>query len=225
MAYNKISKSDSNFSSLMNGFGIVTVMNARIYELPENADEIFAELTAEEIRNEAFGDESRFTELARIKTLKVANVTVEGPEKTITGGQYSNPLLKYGKTARLEMQDALGNAKAIEAFGGAINEYSDPEYTKVVAMHVTEDFAPVRMVIGDSFFIDQATGKQVKVNVMFYQVSPDSILNLVQDAEGDASVFDMNGDLLVTEIRMDDESEDNPNGTLHGVFYSIIEEK
>ena len=80
------------------------------------------------------------------------------------------------------------------------------------------------MIIGDSFFIDRKTGQQVKVKIIFYQFLPDSIFNLTQDAEGDATVFDMNGDLLTTEILVGDNKE-STTGLLHGVFYSIIDEK
>lgn len=210
MAYfNKLSSNAATFADLMNGFGVVTVMNAKIYEF----DKSVMNNTAEGIRDAFAAKEA----LAEIDTLKVANVTVEGPDKTITGGQYSNPLIKYGKSARLEMQDALGSAKAIEAFGGSINEYEEETFEKVAAMHITEDFASAKTIIGDSFFIDRKSGQQVKVNVVFYQVQPDSIFNLTQDAEGDATVFDMNADLLVTEIKMNDAAN-----TVHGVFYSII---
>ena len=77
------------------------------------------------------------------------------------------------------------------------------------------------MIIGDSFFIDRKTGQQVKVKIIFYQFLPDSIFNLTQDAEGDATVFDMNGDLLTTEILVGDK---DTNQIVHGVFYSIIPE-
>ena len=226
--YSKLKTTGDQFSAMMNGFGVVTVMNAKVFELPADKSFDFSTKTAEDIRDDladAVKGESTtlgFTLLAEIDTLKIANVTVEGPSKTITGGQYTNPLIKFGKTARLEMQDALGRADAIEAFGGSINEYSDDKYTTVTAMHVTEDFAPIRLVIGDSFFIGKDSGQQVRVNVIFYQVSPDSILNLTQDAEGDATVFDMNADLLTTEILI---GIDGQNSEPHGVFYSIVPEK
>lgn len=214
MAYNKLDKGAMNsFAEMMNGFGVVTVMNAEIHEIASGED--FSSQTAAQIRTKYKGNSS--TLLAEIDTLKVANVTVEGPNKTVTGGRYSNPLIKFGKSARIEMQDALGRANAVEAFGGCVNEYSDNGYTQVVAMHVTEDFAPTRLIIGETFFISRKTGKQVKVDIVFYQVLPDSIFNLTQDAEGDATVFDMNADLLTTEIKMDD-----ADNTVHGVFYSII---
>ena len=212
MAYNKLDKGAGNFAEMMNGFGVVTVMNAGVYEIDGSYK--FNQHTATEIRDHY---KTSGTLLASIDTLKVANVTVEGPNKTVTGGRYSNPLIKFGKSARIEMQDALGRANSVEAFGGCMNEYTDSAYTTVEAMHITEDFAPTRLIIGETFFISRKTGKQVKVDIVFYQVLPDSIFNLTQDAEGDATVFDMNGDLLTTEIKMNDEE-----GSIHGVFYSIV---
>ena len=213
MAYTKLEKGNTTFKDMMNEFGVVTVMNAKIYEIPRGYE--FNKKTAYSIRDEF----KKQTPLAEIDTLKVANITIEGPTKTITGGQYSNPLIKFGKSARFEMQDALGRRDAIEAFGGAVNEF-EYENGDMLGMHVTEDFAPARLIIGDSFFIDRAKGNQVKVDIVFYQVSPDSIFNLTQDAEGDATVFDMNADLLTTNILVGHKDNENYD---HGVFYSIME--
>ena len=219
MAYSKLQTGDATFAEMMNGFGVVTVMNARIYDIPEVEEGKFLgfdKLSATQIRD-YFKDE--VTEVAFLDSLKVANVTVEGPNKTGTGGRYSNPLIKFGKSARLEMQDALGNAKAIEAFGGSLNQYEEEGLKTVTAMHVSEDFASEKLIIGESFFIDRKSGRQVKVDIMFYRVLPDSIFNLTQDAEGDATVFDMNADLLTTEILVPDSKG---TSVVHGVFYSII---
>ena len=46
------------------------------------------------------------------------------------------------------------------------------------------------------------------------------LFNLTQDAEGDASVFDMNGDLLPMSVLL---GNDESTWTPHDVFYSIIE--
>ena len=200
------------FAQMIKQFGAVTVMNAHIYEI---GDYDFSSKTAQQIYAH-FKNEYK---LATLDTLKMANVTVEGPTKTVTGGQYSNPLIKFGKTARFEMQDALGRADALEAFGGVVNEYTDELYGTIQAVHSTEDFTGAKLIIGESFFIDRASGKQVDVILMFYQVLPDSIFNLTQDAEGDASVFDMNGDLLTTTILVPDKTGVNKK---HGVFYSIL---
>ncbi len=217
MAYKtNLNAGSANFEGLMeNGFGVVTVMNPKIYDALD-AD-VYRTKTAYEVIQyvEGLGEEKLLCEL---DTLKIANVTQEGPTKTITGGQFSNPLVKFGKTARLEMQDALGKGDAIEYLCGGFQEWNPGV---VSALHFGEDFQGPKLIIGDSFFIERKSGKQVKVKIIFYQFLPDSIFNLTQDAEGDATVFDMNGDLLTTIIKVGDASG---NGYLeHGVFYSIVD--
>ena len=214
MAYKtRLGGNSASFDSMMkNGFGVVTVMNAKVYDAPEAS--VLKGLTAYEIYERS----KTMQLLCEIDTFKVANVTEEGPSKTVTGGRYSNPLIKFGKSARLEMQDALGRAAAIDALCGGIMETED---LAVAGLHFGEDFVGPKMIIGDSFFIDRKTGQQVKVKIIFYQFLPDSIFNLTQDAERDATVFDMNGDLLTTEILVGDK---DTNQIVHGVFYSIIPE-
>jgi hypothetical protein len=216
MAYKtRLGGNSATFDSMMkNGFGVVTVMNAKVYDAPEVS--VLKGLTAYGVYNQY----KVVDPICEIDTFKVANVTQEGPTKTVTGGQYSNPLIKFGKSARLEMQDALGRAKAIDALCGGIME---SEGGVITGLHFGEDFVGPKMIIGDSFFIDRKSGQQVKVKIIFYQFLPDSIFNLTQDAEGDATVFDMNGDLLTTEILVGDSAE-SATGVLHGVFYSIIDE-
>lgn len=183
--------------------------------------------------------------LCELKTLKVANVTEEGPTKTVTGGQYTNPLIKFGKTARFEMQEALGNAMAIQAFNGVVLEsfhaagqapktttgnvvaFDDADVAAgdyvtgtTYAIHSTQIFSGAKTIIGESFFIDQKTGAQVPVKIIFYQVQPDDLFNLTQDAEGDATVFDMNGDLLTTDIKIG--TQVGKADIVTGVFYSVI---
>lgn len=215
MAYKtRLGGNSATFDSMMkNGFGVVTVMNAKVYDAPEAST--LKGMTAYAVYQQAKNEV--YPELCEIDTFKVANVTQEGPTKTVTGGQYSNPLIKFGKSARLEMQDALGRAKAIDALCGGIVETDDEVIT---GLHFGEDFQGPKMIIGDSFFIDRKSGQQVKVKIIFYQFLPDSIFNLTQDAEGDATVFDMNGDLLTTEILVG-QKEGEPKS--HGVFYSIID--
>ena len=213
MAYKtRLGGNSASFDSMMkNGFGVVTVMNAKVYDAPEVS--VLKGLTAYGVYNQYKNAEY----LCEIDTFKVANVTEEGPAKTVTGGRYSNPLIKFGKSARLEMQDALGRAVAIDALCGGIME---TETGVITGLHFGEDFVGPKMIIGDSFFMDRKTGQQVPVKIIFYQFLPDSIFNLTQDAEGDATVFDMNGDLLTTEILVGQE-EGDPKP--HGVFYSIID--
>lgn len=210
--YSRLGTSNATFDSMIQRFGVVTVMNAKVYDVvyngatPKTVDEILA----------MYPEENALTTL---DTLKIANVSQDGPDKTVTGGQYSNPLIKFGKSARLEMQDALGNNEALDALCGTVSEYNAAGFTGRIALHVGEQFAGPKCIIGDSFFIEQKSGAQVPVKIIFYQFLPDSLFNLTQDSEGDATVFDMNGDLMTTVINVG-----NNEGELikTGVFYSIV---
>lgn len=239
--YSKLGGTGASFEQMIQRFGVVTVMNAKVFELkPTVTTEAAFDKQADAIIADALADESTsFTKICELDTLKIANVTLDGPDKTITGGRYNNTLIKYGKTARLEMQDALGHADAIDRLCGGIaeSEYANASSTDPIhggwqetvhGLHFGEDFSGPLTIIGDTFFIDQKTGAQVKANIIFYQFLPDSLFNLTQDAEGDATVFDMNGDLLVTEIKISDSglaaATDPTKGVVtHGVFYSIVD--
>lgn len=211
--YTRLSSSTGSFDAMLAKFGVVTVMDAKIFEY--NEEKIKGQ-TAYQI----YQDFSKQTPVCSLDTLKIANVTIDGPTKTITGGKYNNTLLKYGKTARLEMQDALGNAEAIDALcGGLVERAGETDPKTKIGLHVGSDFSTPKTIIGDSFFLDE-NGQQVKVGIIFYQFNPDSLFNLTQDAEGDATVFDMNGDLLTTEIMV---GKEDGEPVSHGVFYSIVD--
>ena len=198
----------STFQDLMDGFGIVTVMNARIYELKETDAQgkpiaYFGREAA--LKPEHFNDTGLY-----LDTLKIANMTQEGPTKTVTGGQYANPLIKYGKTMTMEMQDALGRAEVLERFFGCHYDRTNG------ILSVDDQFAGAFAIEGDSFFIHQKTGHKVNVHIFIPQFQPDSILSLTQDAEGDATVFDLNGSVNVTKIN------DGTEGSVdRSVFYQI----
>ena len=212
--YSRLGGSGRTFQEMIQRFGVVTVMNVDVYEGP-------TDLAAWEEMNAAEIILSLSDPLCHLDTLKIANATQEGPTKTVTGGQYSNPLIKFGKSMRLEMQDALGRADALDALCGTVSEMDQKDqYDTVYAVHVTEDFNGPKTLVGDTFFIDQKSGQQVKAKIIFYQFLPDSILNLTQDAEGDATVFDMNGDLLTTVISIKDH---DGLAISHGTFYSIVD--
>ena len=224
--YTRLAASTDSFSKMMEGFGVVTVMNADVYSFDKT---LIEETRPEEILKTL--EEKKSTKakpyLFTLDTLKVANVTVEGPSKTVSGGRYSNPLIKFGKTARLEMQDALGHIDAIDRLCGGVAERTGAATGNYIGLHVGEDFNEPVTIIGDTFFISKENHQQVKAKIIFYQFMPDSIFNLTQDAEGDAAVFDMNGDLLVTEIKIGNEegtedTEAKPD-TIHGLFYSIVD--
>ena len=273
--FTRLLSSENGFHQMMQRFGVVTVMNAHVYDY--NALQDFL-INQNKTEDKTAGDTSTGTEttesgsaggaggsqdtgssagskpiiitpesqpeqtpdtetgltpynfykiltkelkpLFTLDTLKISNITIEGPSKTISGGRYNNPIIKWGKTARLEIQDALGHIDAIDALCGGIAEHTGNSKGNYIGLHVGEDFNTPKIIVGDTFFIDQKNQQQVPVVIMFYKFLPDSLFNLTQDAEGDASTFDMNGALLPVSIYLG-----NNKSTLapHDVFYSIIE--
>ena len=207
----------ATFQDLMKGFGVVTVMNACIYKLKEGHSYVGrGSCVHKEGNGGALKPEDFECTGLYLDTLKIANLTQEGPTKTITGGQYANPLLKYGKTMTMEMQDALGRQAVMTEFFGC--DYDDT--TGVLS--VTDKFPGAFAIEGDTFFIDQKTGDKVDVKIFIPQFLPDALLTLTQDAEGDAAVFDLNGTVSVTKIRTDaDPTGDDDASNTKDVFYQI----
>lgn len=200
----------AEFKDLMKGFGVVTVMNACIYKLKDGKSYVgrgscqHGSNNAGALKPEDFECTGLY-----LDTLKIANFTQEGPTKTITGGQYANPLIKYGKTMTCEMQDALGRAQVLKEFFGC--DYNETNGR----LSVTDKFPGAFAIEGDTFFIEQKTGEKVEVHILIPQFLPEAILTLTQDAEGDATVFDLNGSVNVTKIA--DAEGDEPRE----VFYEI----
>ena len=230
--YTKLEKSHATFASMRKEFGVVTVRNAKIFEVADY--EKLEAKTAYEIAKAAAdisGSEGSHENsdlgikyLGKIDTLKTASVSTDGPTKTITGGQYNEPLLKYGKTITVSRQDALGDHKALEALCGTVSEYADNSAPAnddhFVGRHITPQFATPKRIIGESFFIDKETGEPVNVKIIFYKFSPDSLFNLTQEADGDASVFDRNGTLVPVKIQM---GQNDGSTEKEQVFWSVID--
>lgn len=197
------------FQNMMNSFGVVTVMNACIYKLKDGVSYVGRGMCAHGETNGGALDPDDFVCTGLyLDTLKIANLTQSGPTKTITGGQYANPLLKYGKTMTCEMQDALGRAPVLVEFFGCNYD----EETGV--LDVTDKFPGPFAIEGDTFLIDQKTGDKVDVHIFIPQFLPDAILTFTQDAEGNAAVFDLNGTISVTKIKDGAKGEKD-------VFYQI----
>lgn len=230
-------------------FGMVTVLDARFYD-PECGDV-----------------------LIEFDTLTVSNISAEGQQKEIRGGQGADLLLSYdyGRTANIEITDALASMYSLEyLWGGKLKNdnivfperkeyiitgntlpaapvaepgkatvayygkdangkdaavkqvitvggetlltFAKPEeittLNKIVAFfnkkatagaHVHElvltatDFPPVVRFVGETFLIDQTSGKKIPMQIEIPRFKINSNFTFSLEAEGDASVFDFSG--------------------------------
>ena len=188
MRYSSLkSSSNATFSSMLARFGVVKVMNAKVYNI--DPDFAFSTHNADEIVEHYLAKEA----LCTLDTLKVANASQEGPTKTITGGQNADTLLKYGKTLTIEMQEALGRYDVLEHIYG-VNYAPNHQIATF-----TDRFPAEITLVGTTFVIDQATGAKQPIHIVIPRFLGDGIFNLTQDAEGDATVFDLNGNVLKFE--------------------------
>lgn len=88
----------ADLNQILARFGFVTVMKPKFYSLGQsvNEDPIF-----------------------EIDSLRISNITQEGPSKTVKGGLYGNTQMRYGKTMRLEMEDVVGRIDVLQYLMGA----------------------------------------------------------------------------------------------------------
>lgn len=175
--------------AMLRKFGVVTVMDVKAYKAVRHTEEVENYEKGEWDAKTTFEADPIFT----LDTLKIANINQEGPTKSITGGQNADTLLKYGKTVTIEMQDALGKYDVLEHIYGV--NYA-PNH-QIAAF--TDRFPSEITLVGTTFVIDQATGAKQPLHIVIPIFLGDGIFNLTQDAEGDATVFDLNGNVLKFE--------------------------
>ena len=198
-------------------FGIVTVMDVKVYEEFEVAQ---AGESAQDYLDRLETAQTGGKLLATIDHMQVATLSTDGPSIEISGGKFNNKLLKYGKTARCEMTDALGQADALVALG--VTEIDEDGN-----ISITDKFGAPVTIVGDSFVVDKKTGKHIHVKVVLYKFLPDSTPSFAFDS-GNAATFDLNGDLLAVEgITLGDAETEGTEGWedcagATGVFFSII---
>lgn len=187
-----MAKFNYDIRAMLRKFGIVTVMDVKAYKtvlFTESKDGY----EIGEWNAQATFDPKTVKPVFTLDTLKIANINQEGPTKTITGGQNADTLLKYGKTVSIEMQDALGKYDVLEHVYGV--NYSINH--QIAAF--TDRFPSELTLVGTTFVIDQATGAKQPIHIIIPRFLGDGIFNLAQDAEGDATVFDLNGNILKFE--------------------------
>ena len=171
----------------LDNFGFITVMNIKVLDV-EDLDTYTTEgvIDYDDIAQDYVDD--GLTELATINSLSISNVTQEGPRKEARGGLYAQPLVRYGKTMRIELEDVVANLAALKTIGGAKGTGQDLE--------VDETFAKHHTLIGETFVVDQSSGDRKWVIVVFPRFLPDSIFDLTMEAEGDIGMITIAGELF-----------------------------
>jgi hypothetical protein len=234
-------------------FGMITVLDATFYDVATGVP------------------------LIHFDTLKMSNISSEGQQKEIRGGQGAELLLTYdfGRTANIEVTDALASMYSLEyLWGGQVTDAAfqylkrmevtatgtvadtftyiktlispQPVSSTAITVHnltknhayrttdgstalttggfialdiddndklvvyytaVTQanqdhthqltltnlDFPPIVKMVGESFLLDQDTGRKIGMQIEIPRFKLDTNFSFTLEAEGDASVFDFSG--------------------------------
>ena len=234
-------------------FGMITVLDATFYDVATGVP------------------------LIHFDTLKMSNISSEGQQKEIRGGQGAELLLTYdfGRTANIEVTDALASMYSLEyLWGGQVTDAAfqylkrmevtatgsvadtftyiktlispqpvsgtaitvhnltkNEQYRATdgataittggfVALDIDEndklvvyytavtsanqdhthqltltnlDFPPIVKMVGESFLLDQDTGRKIGMQIEIPRFKLDTNFSFTLEGEGDASVFDFSG--------------------------------
>lgn len=150
-----------------------------------------------------------------LDTLKISSISTEGPTKTATGGMAADTLLKYGKKFTIEMQDAMGRYETLnELYGANLSKGKQ-------ILAITDRFPGEKTIVGTTFVVDQKTGAKQPLRICIPIFNCDGIFNLTQDAEGDVTTFDLNGQIARFESDSDGVVDENGKYSVgtDNVFY------
>jgi len=128
-----------------------------------------------------------------LDTLTISNITQEGPRKEARGGKNAQPIIRYGKTMRLEVEDVVFNIALAPKFFGATLGYTSTDITEV---SVSEIFPKSISLIGDTYIVDKVTGDRSNVYVTFPKFLPDGIFDITMESEGDIGMVSIAGELF-----------------------------
>jgi hypothetical protein len=91
----------ATLNAALQSFGFVTVMKPTFYAYANGTPN--------------WSDANALT----LDSLRMSNITTEGPTKTVKGGLYAATQMRYGKTMRLEMEDVIGHIDTLTKLMGA----------------------------------------------------------------------------------------------------------
>jgi hypothetical protein len=142
---------------------------------------------------------------ANITINKRERITAANVNTLTTAHTIASFVAIYDETTGLEVA-ATGTGTTITATGLlVINHVYQAYYTyaavdtgfnPVQALIKSNSFPKLVKFIGKSFFIEQASGKQIEAEIEIPRLQLNSNFTLTMEAEGDASVFDFGGTAL-----------------------------
>jgi hypothetical protein len=226
-------------SKMLDDFGVVEVMDAAFYPTKYITDpndtritagtykvgdwdavKTFHGVTVDEAGNETLGTDL-ISPVVTLDTLKVVNLNTDGPSKTIKGGIGDNTLIKYGKTYTIEATDALGHYNALEQLYGAKGATKNAQI-----LSVTDKFPIEYTLVGTTYVVNKENGAKQPIKIVIPCFLGDGIFNLALDAEGDASTFDLKGNINKFYDRNDaDTIVDHKYAGTAGEYYFMCTDK
>lgn len=175
-------------------FGVATVMNVCLFKLSENVKYGLNTLDTKTdfVHIGNIKNPNRFVYL---DTLKISNIQESGPKKTFKAGAKNIPIVKYGKTVKIDIEDALGRLDTLVNFFNLHFDddfniiYSDNNFSEPFALH------------GEMQVVDMS-GQKHTLFIFIPCFVPQNNLTINQDAEGEFGIFDLSGDIFSMPIQI-----------------------
>ena len=164
-------------------FAFVTVMEVEVYsaELDLSGQDPFSGLEP----------------IATLDSLTISNITQEGPLKEMRGGIASEPIIRFRKTVRLDMEDVIARIDSFETLFNANIERDNED--QIIGFGITDSFATSVTLKGKTFVIDRQTGRRQWIEIVFKRFLPDSVFDITMEAEGDIGIVNVAGELFPDE--------------------------
>ena len=180
--------------ALADKFAFVTVMNVKVI----SPAIVFGTETGEYENYKTLANDLKAGDvLATIDSLSISNLTQEGPRKEARGGLYAKPLVRYGKTMRLEMEDVMASIEALDKLGIVnVTRYeTGPKDGDIQKIEINETFPKSMMLLGETFIANE-DGDREHIYILFPRFLPDGIFDLTMESEGDIGMINIHGELF-----------------------------
>jgi len=171
------------------GTGIITLSGSNAASIV-NFDFTIDSFTSAEILTQIKLATGYIKPVGTLECLTISNITQEGPRKEIRAGKAAQPCVRYGKTMRLEVEDAVFSLATLGTIGGAT------VLDDLNSVSVTDVFPESFMLVGDTSVVDKDNGGMQDVWLTFFDFLPDGVFDITMESEGDIGVMAIAGELF-----------------------------